>query len=813
MTVLQNQGSLGSGYIFIAPQAIGGGQVSLVGPEILDNLGRPVWYHPTGGALTTDFRVQLYQGAPVLTWWQVGTVDDPKAPGSTEYLADTSYRIVAQFHAGNDRVTDLHELLLTPQGTALITVSSTVSADLTSIGGPADGTVQENGVQEIDVATGNVLFEWMSLPDVSVDESYAKLPRVGAAYDYFHINSVNVDTDGNLIVSARHTWTVYKINRTTGAIMWRLGGKKSDFTLGSGLPFAWQHNAVPIDAQTIRIFDNESNGTPVLPYSRVLWVHHDDSTMTAEIVKSIVHPELVRADAEGNAQDLENGNTMIGWGTGNRFSEFDANGQILYDAAQPDHYATYRAYRLPWMGTPATDPMAAAWLNEDGSLAVHAIWNGATEVANWEVYGGASTAAMQLVATAPWNSLDTTIALQSPMADLKVVAKDANGNVIGTSSVVSGPFDPVFGGQPESVTVATGTTVAFSAPVNGISPNYQWMYNGNPISNGKVSGATVSGAVGPTLVIAGVTTANAGNYQCVTSGFGTTLTSHEATLNVVSTADAGRLVNLSCRAEETTGDGALIVGCVVGGAGTSGTMPLLIRAAGPALGQFGLSDVLADPKLTLHSLTDILDSNSGWAGDSTIAETASRVGAFAWDDTASADSALTENLSSGSYTAVISGASGSTGVTLGEFYDASPAGPRDWTTPRLINASGRANVGTGDNLLIAGFVIGGSTAKTVLIRASGPALSQMGISNPLADPKLRLYRQKNGSTLIRTNTGWNADAAIAAAAQTVGAFSWGQTATADCAMLVTLPPGAYSATVSGASGDTGIALVEVYEVP
>ena len=186
------------------------------------------------------------------------------------------------------------------------------------------------------------------------------------------------------------------------------------------------------------------------------------------------------------------------------------------------------------------------------------------------------------------------------------------------------------------------------------------------------------------------------------------------------------------------------------------------------------------------------------------------MGAFAWSNPSSHDSALFENLQGGPYTAQISGQSGDTGVALAEVYDATPAGTYTSASPRLVNISARVPVGSGANILIAGFVIGGSTARTVLVRASGPALVPFGVSGTLPDPQLELF---SGSSELEGNNGWGGNPQISNAAKTVGAFAWTSAQSNDSAILVTLPPGAYTAQVSGASGDTGVALVEVYEVP
>jgi len=378
-----------------------------------------------------------------------------------------------------------------------------------------------------------------------------------------------------------------------------------------------------------------------------------------------------------------------------------------------------------------------------------------------------------------------------------------------------------FVGQPVSQTVASGGTVAFSVSTGlkagakaarapnlvqgGMVVTYQWFQNG----------VAINGATDPILVLGNVTPSSDGLFTCLAVSSAGAVMSDAATLNVVAAAAPGRLVNLSCRVDVGAGANQLIAGFVVGGQGTSGSAPLLMRASGPALAPFGVAGTLADPQIQLVSQAGVVASNSAWGGSPAVAAAAAAVGAFPWVAATSHDSALLETLVGGPYTVQVTGSSGDSGVALAELYDATPQSSVTPASPRLINISARAQVGTGANVLIAGFVIGGTTGKTVLVRGSGPSLGAYGVTGTLPDPQLQLFQADgNGSaTLVASNAGWGADAQIASTAASVGAFAWSVLDTADAALLVTLPPGAYTAELSGASGDTGVGLIEVYEVP
>jgi cyclophilin family peptidyl-prolyl cis-trans isomerase len=392
---------------------------------------------------------------------------------------------------------------------------------------------------------------------------------------------------------------------------------------------------------------------------------------------------------------------------------------------------------------------------------------------------------------------------------LTVRAVDSNGATsLPTTFTITVPpgslLPPVFKAQPQSQTVTPGTTVVFSAQAtggeSGLFPlQYDWRYNG----------VSLRLPSSPFLVLRKVVAADAGKYTCVVSNALTDTLSAEATLTVVPStpAETGHLVNLAVRTNAGILDEMLIVGFGLGGGGTSGPAPLLVRGVGPTLTQFGVTDALADPIISVFQNRNTIATNDNWDGNAQVAERSTQVGAFAFNANTSLDSALALTSNPGAYTLQISGAGGSTGTALAEIYDVTPnAGITD-ATPRLINASARAQVGA-SNFLIAGFVIGGTRATTVLIRAVGPTLGVFGVAGALADPKLQLY---NATSLVREDDNWGGDPQLAAAASSVGAFNL-DSASKDSVILVTLPPGAYTALVSGVGGSEGVALVELYEL-
>jgi len=379
--------------------------------------------------------------------------------------------------------------------------------------------------------------------------------------------------------------------------------------------------------------------------------------------------------------------------------------------------------------------------------------------------------------------------------------------------VVKASVTPVFTTQPAPATVTPGASAAF-AVIATKATSYQWQLNGQNVTQANAAGATT-----PTLFLSNTSAANVGNYTCIASnGFGST-TSTGAALALAATTTPGHLINLSILSDIT---GSLTMGFVNGGAGTSGAQSLLIRAIGPSLGAppFNYPAILPDPTLTVvqQNTHTTLATNAGWgtpAGNVALVQAADNAtGAFALTNPASLDSALVESLPgvSGGYSAVAAGKSGDSGNAITEVYDANSSYTA--TSTRLINLSCITLIPAGGSLGV-GFVLGGTTSKTLLVRVSGPTLATFGTPGTMTDPQLVVTPQSNGAIIIGANSGWNGDPVISAVAASIGAFPFTTSPTShDSAVVLTMPPGTpYTVEVNSASGGGGNVLVEVYEVP
>jgi hypothetical protein len=422
------------GDVFLAPYS-GPGQY---GPMILDESGQLLWFKAfANGTRAADFRVQQYEGQPVLTWWQDPIeIEGHQTAGVVIY--NSAYQQVKAMSAGNGYQPDLHEFQITPQGTAWITVYNAIECNLSSVGGPKEGAVADSIAQEIDLKTGLVMFEWHSLDHAPLSDSYstAKTTSLTTPFDYFHINSIDVEQDGHLLIDSRDTWTAYDVNPQTGQVQWQLGGKQSSFKLGAGAETAYQHDARQQPNGTYTFFDN--GATPkVHPESRTVVLSLDMQNMTATLIHSYVHSPPLVSGSQGNMQALADGNWMVGWGQEPYFTEFNEAGEELLDAHLPSAFESYRVYRLPWSGRPSTPPSLAARHGKHGGIEVYASWNGATDVAAWRVLEGHAKDGLKAVAQATRNGFETAISSPVSSTYVEVQALGANGGVVGTSTLIT----------------------------------------------------------------------------------------------------------------------------------------------------------------------------------------------------------------------------------------------------------------------------------------------------------------------------------------------------------------------------------------
>lgn len=419
------------GLVFLGPKT-GPGQD---GPEIVDDSGQPVYFKALRAPLQAyDVGVQRYRGAPVLTWWQGTTFAFGVGDGEGE-IYDTSYHRVATVRAGNGYAADLHEFRITGRNTALVTAYQPVRWDTSSAHGPAAGLVRDSIVQEIDIPTGLVLFEWHSLGHVPLSDSYFPVAPRPEAWDYFHVNSIDQDADGNLIVSSRNTSTVYAIDPATGGILWRLGGKHSSFTLGAGVRFALQHDATVQADGTLSIFDNSAAPRSAFQ-SRGLRVRLDRTAMTATLASPpLTHDHPLSTANQGSVQLLPGGNTLVGWGNHAWATEFDAQGRVVWDLKMPRRDQSYRAMRSAWVATPPTRPSVSA-TDGPGGITAYASWNGATQVASWRLLAGADGRSLRAVATAARTGFETRVSARRHDRAIAVEALDAAGRVLQRSHTI-----------------------------------------------------------------------------------------------------------------------------------------------------------------------------------------------------------------------------------------------------------------------------------------------------------------------------------------------------------------------------------------
>lgn len=422
------------GYLFLAPYE-GRGRPGVM---IARQDGTLVWFHPLGrDEDATNFHVQRFEGKPVLTWWQGRILRYGFGQGE-DVIYDSSYHRVASIRAGNGFKADLHEIRLTPHGTAWIDAFYPVYTNLSSVGGSRNGVLSDVVVQEIDVKTGLVMWEWHALGHIPLRDSYNPVSHWGDTWDYAHVNSISPGSSGDVLLSARNTWALYDVDIRTGAIRWQLGGKHSTFKLGPGTRTYWQHDAEWQRGGLISVFDNgaipaeerQSRGVLLRPNIR---------RRTVTLVKAFVNPaKRLLAPAQGNVQSLPGGDWLMGYGNLPNFTEYDSAGRVLLDGTLGHGVQDFRAYLDTWSGRPTSPPQVAVERRVRGPLEVLASWNGATAVATWRVLTGSSPSSLKALTSGSRTGFQTAIPVSGSPAYVAVQALDSAGGVLGTSSTVRG---------------------------------------------------------------------------------------------------------------------------------------------------------------------------------------------------------------------------------------------------------------------------------------------------------------------------------------------------------------------------------------
>jgi hypothetical protein len=412
------------------------------GPLIYTPQGQLVWFDKLpSGETAEDLSVQSYEGQRDLTWWK-GRVLSLGFGQGEDVVMSSGYRILARVRGGNGLHADLHDFQLQPHDIAYITAYNPIRCNLTPVKGAADGTIVDTAIQEIDMKTGLVRWEWHSLDHVAAEESETEASKTSTPWDWFHLNSIDVEggdsnQPGDIFISARSTWAGYQLEGASGRILWRLGGLKSSFKMGPGTETAWQHDGRVLPDGNVTFFDDGSN-PPIHSQSRAVRIALDFKTHEAHLVSAYTHtnPPLLAA-SQGNMQTLTDGNTVVGYGGVPAISEYAKDGALLFDANLPFDMSFYRAFRFPWQGRPLSPPAVLADLNNTGEeTIVHVSWNGATEVASWRVFAGKRSGALAVQATIPVSGFESSTTLPVKFARVSVQALDADGRVLGSSRAV-----------------------------------------------------------------------------------------------------------------------------------------------------------------------------------------------------------------------------------------------------------------------------------------------------------------------------------------------------------------------------------------
>jgi hypothetical protein len=412
------------------------------GPMIADQRGGLIWFRPLApGRAAANLAVQRYRGQNVLTWWQGRILQIGFGQGE-DVVYDSSYRRIASIRAGNGYAADLHAFHLTPQGTAWLDAFDPVRANLRSVGGISGGVLSDSVIQEIDVPTGLVMWEWHALGHIPPSDSKNPVTKSSYPWDYVHLNSIDPGREGDLLLSFRNTWSVDDVDIHTGAFRWRIGGSRATLALPSAATFYWQHDAAFQPGGRISLFDNGSD-PPKERQSRALLLAPDLRRHRVALVASLANPSrTLLASSQGNAQSLGRGAWLLGYGGLPNFTELDGGGRVLLDGTLGPDVQSYTARIADWHGHPLQPPAVRAGRSPDRRPRLLVSWNGATDVAAWRLELGPAEDRLTPVATAPRTGFQTAIEAARVVPGARLAAAQAlgaHGRVLGTSAAVPLP--------------------------------------------------------------------------------------------------------------------------------------------------------------------------------------------------------------------------------------------------------------------------------------------------------------------------------------------------------------------------------------
>ena len=416
------------------------------GPLILDRNLQPVLFDPApDDVYSLNLAAQTLQGKPVLSWWEGDITPVGAVLSGEDLVVNQHYRTVATLEGADGWTLSPHEFLIRGDD-AWVTAYKNVPMNLSAEGGSADGTLVDSAVQEYSLKTHALLFSWDAAAHIPLADSETRPAPAPAVtpWDAYHVNSINLTSDGMFVASMRSTWAAYLVDIRTGSIVWTLGGKASSFTVAANAQFQWQHDVDLQPGGEVSLFDDaccavigQGVFAPPSGPSRGLVLKLNTTTHTATLIAQYTHSGL-ETSTQGSMQILSNGNVLVGWGQQPWFSEYSKSGKLLFDARFPDPDISYRTYLEPWVGTPYFPPSGAA-RKVKGKVTVYASWDGATQVVAWRVMAGSSAKHMSSVVTTSKRGFETAIKLKTGHKVYEVRALDAKGHVIGTSKDFSVP--------------------------------------------------------------------------------------------------------------------------------------------------------------------------------------------------------------------------------------------------------------------------------------------------------------------------------------------------------------------------------------